>query len=210
MKILEYFLPREGKFYVMLDEMTRHASESCRTLNALVAATPEERPALGERIRELKKTAKRLMNEMEEGLIYSFITPFDREDMQEFALVLYRIPKQVDKIKSRIMILPPVMEDSTLRQLLDIVLEEAQALQYLVERLNKRDIHELRKQADRIQELEHQADEVLESFAISFDTNPTSFYEALFRKDVYELLEKLTDHYKDGSDVAMRIILKHT
>lgn len=210
MKFLEYFLPREGKFYTMLEDMTRHATLSCELLHQLVDATPDQRPALAEKIRDMKKQAKRQMNEMQERLIYSFITPFDREDMQEFSLVLYRIPKQVDKIKSRIMILPPVMEDATLRQLLNIVQEEAKALQFLVEGLNKRDIVELRKQADLIQDLEHQADEVLESFAVSFDSNQKSFYEALFRKDVYELLEKLTDHYKDGSDVAMRIILKHT
>lgn len=210
MKFLEYLLPREGKFHSMLSEMTLEASQSCELLSQFAMATPDERIPLSERIREIKKSAKQHMNEMHERLVYSFITPFDREDLQEFALVLYRIPKQVDKIKSRLVVMRGGIDDPNMQRLLAIVREAAQALQYLVERLNKRDIHELRKQADLIQELEHEADEVLEAFAVSFHSGDPDFYEALFRKDVYELLEKLTDHYKDGSDVAMRIILKHT
>lgn len=210
MKFLEYLLPREGKFHTLLNEMTLEASKACQLLSQFAAAQPDERAELSEKIREIKKRAKQQMNEMQERLVYSFITPFDREDLQEFALVLYRIPKQVDKIKSRLMVMQGSMEDPNMKRLLAIVLEASHALQFLVERLTKRDIHELRKQADKIQELEHEADEVLEAFAVSFDSGDANFYEALFRKDVYELLEKLTDHYKDGSDVAMRIILKHT
>lgn len=211
MKFLEYLLPREGKFHTLLNEMTSEASKACELLNRFVEAPESERSAISEQIRSIKKRAKQQMNEMHERLVYSFITPFDREDLQEFALVLYRIPKQVDKIRGRLTIMQNNGgEDPNMKRLLAIVLEESQALQFLVERLNKRDIHELRKQADKIQELEHEADEVLESFALTFNSGDANFYEALFRKDVYELLEKLTDHYKDGSDVAMRIILKHT
>lgn len=210
MKFLEYLLPREGKFHALLNDMTLEANKACELLSQFAAAPPEERAALSEKIRDIKKRAKQQMNEMHERLVYSFITPFDREDLQEFALVLYRIPKQVDKIKSRLLVMHGNMDDPNMKRLLAIVQEASQALQFLVERLNKRDIHELRKQADKIQELEHEADEVLEAFAVSFDSGDSNFYEALFRKDVYELLEKLTDHYKDGSDVAMRIILKHT
>lgn len=212
MKFLEYLLPREGKFHSLLTEMTSDASKACELLNRFVEVPEGERAAISEQLRSIKKRAKQQMNEMHERLVYSFITPFDREDLQEFALVLYRIPKQVDKIRGRLMVMQnnDRGEDPNMKRLLAIVLEEAQALQFLVERLNKRDIHELRKQADKIQELEHEADEVLESFALTFNSGDANFYEALFRKDVYELLEKLTDHYKDGSDVAMRIILKHT
>lgn len=210
MKFLEYLLPREGKFYTLLTDMTLEARKSCDLLVQFAKASQEERAQLSEQIREIKKHAKQQMNEMHERLVYSFITPFDREDLQEFALVLYRIPKQVDKIKGRLMVMRDGTDDPNFNRLLEIIQESASALQYLVERLNKRDIHELRKYADKIQELEHEADEVLDAFAISFNDSDVNFYEALFRKDVYELLEKLTDHYKDGSDVALRIILKHT
>lgn len=210
-KFIEFFLPREGRFYTMLNQMTQHASHSCDLLAKLAAERDvEKQKQLSEEIVRLRKDAKSQMNELHATIVNSFMTPFDREDLQELSSILYRIPKQADKIRSRLMLHVITLDDKNIAQLMGIINEAAQALNELVDNMNKHQIVKMRKEARRIENLEHKADDILVEVASAFAKTDKDFFKALLKKDVFEMLEKLTDLYKDGSDIAMRIILKHT
>ncbi|MDX2084827.1 MAG: DUF47 family protein [Candidatus Melainabacteria bacterium] len=212
MKLLNVF-PKEEKFYELLEHLTQFSQTGVALLSRIIGLeNPESSlPLLGNEISDLKAQAKRHYQELSTQLCNSFITPFDREDIIELAAILYKSVKLIEKIKNRIQFhqLQPHQQDFS--KLFALVEQQATIIGPLVKQLNRYKLMEVRQEADRLHELEEQADETLEALIQQLcGTEVMPYQEAMVRKDIYEMLEQLTDTYRDLGNVAFQIILKHS
>lgn len=207
------FLPREEKFYKMLASLEAHSTASARHLKTLILErhTSEKAHQADEAIKKAKFAAKKEMETLTQEICRTLITPFDREDLQEFGATLYHIPKQIEKIKDRILThdLYPFNED--FNRFADIIEREAQAMSELVAELNgKFNSRTINDKAAIIHELEDQGDVVLGQLIAHVFHDIADTREVILRKDIYEMLEDVTDMYRDAANIALRIVLKHT
>jgi uncharacterized protein len=206
-------LPREEKFVKMLKDLDSHATNSVRLLKTLVEhpSDPEILRQTAEGIKLSRREAKKTLDSLTQDICRTLITPFDREDIQLFAQTLYKIPKLIGKISDRMLTHGIHSFNGDFDRFVVIIERQSDAMIGVLEefsgKLNSRTIS---AKAAILQELEDHGDTILgQLIASSFQTiaDPR---ELILRKDIYEMLEDVTDQYRDAAGVALQIMLKHT
>ena len=211
MKLLD-LLPKEKIFYEQLDTLTDCAKAATEALHHLFESSDRDaRLKCGDQVAQAKAEAKHTYNQLNNAVCVTFITPFDPEDLQELATCLYSISKLQDKIQTRLLSVGWNESLEPLKRFSLIIARQSDALQQLMQALVKnkkpRVIHE---KAAVIDELEDQGDELFNELIVALYKEPLETRDLLLRKDLFEMLEDVTDTYRDSAAVALRIILKHS
>ena len=207
------FLPREEKFIKMLMELEAYANQSCRLLKVMVEqrADAQAIEQASEGIRRSKREAKKCQELITQEICRTLITPFDREDIQEFAVTLYHIPKLIDKITVRLLTHDMHPFNRDFNKFVDIIERQAEAMSAVLQEFSgKLNTKTVNAKAAILHELEDQGDVVLGQLIASSFHDITDVRELILRKDIYEMLEDVTDQYRDAANVALQIILKHS
>jgi uncharacterized protein Yka (UPF0111/DUF47 family) len=206
-------LPREEKFIKMIMELETHANQSCRLLKVMVElrAEPKTIENASEGIRRSKREAKKVLEHITQEICRTLITPFDREDIQEFAVALYHIPKLIDKITVRLLTHDMHPFNGDFNKFVEIIERQAEAMSAVIKEFSgKLNTKTVNAKAAILHELEDQGDVVLGQLIASSFHDIADIRELILRKDIYEMLEDVTDQYRDAANVALQIILKHS
>ncbi len=209
--LLSKLLPQDKIFNDNLFEMAKIAHQSCQALHTLATSRSEDEiEKLSVSILESKNASKQTFESMTAALYKSFITPYDREDMQELATTLYKIPKRANKIKSRLMAYDVGPHADRLMVFLNIALEQATALETMIEDFNAHRNSRVQVMGQRIHELEDKSDDLLAQHLTALTDQNIDIKDFILMKNIFDLLEKMTDAFRDASDLAMRISMKHS
>jgi len=206
-------LPREEKFIKMLMDLEGHANQSCRLLKTMVEQRQDEAAIreASEGIRRSKREAKKSLEMITQEICRTLITPFDREDIQQFAVVLYHIPKLIDKITVRMLTHNMHPFNGDFDKFVAIIERQAEAMSAVLKEFSgKLNTKTVNAKAAILHELEDQGDVVLGQLIASSFHDIADVRELILRKDIYEMLEDVTDQYRDAANVALQIILKHS
>lgn len=204
-------LPSEGKFYRFIEQLASEAHTAAHHLSTFAenpdpAARQEAAAAIG----ACKAQAKRISTEVTKELCLTFVTPFDREDIQRFCGHLYRITKTIEKVRLH-MDMYGMKDAKELSRQIAVILEEADGMKVVVEGLIKggKSQHIIEK-AELLDTLENKGDEVLNDLLVTLVRDAPDAKQLVLRKDIYDLLERVIDGYRDAGGVALKIALKHT
>lgn len=207
------FLPREEKFIKMLMTLEAHASQSCRLLKVMMEQRADQQAIeqASDGIRLAKREAKKCLELLTQEVCRTLITPFDREDIQEFAVTLYHIPKLIDKITVRLLTHDMHPFNGDFNKFVAIIERQAEAMSAVIQEFSgKLNTQTVNAKAAILHELEDQGDVVLGQLIASSFHDIADVRELILRKDIYEMLEDVTDQYRDAANVALQIILKHS
>ena len=138
MSFLSNLLPREDKFYVLMRALSDQAQTGTNLLKDFIESDGAARDEAGRKIAACKAEAKRLIEKITREVSLSFITPFDREDIQEFSGHLYKIPKTIDKIRERLDLHNIKSDGAGFGRQVDLIVQEAAAMSDIVEALTKK------------------------------------------------------------------------
>ncbi|MEY2556545.1 MAG: uncharacterized protein QOJ36_1019 [Verrucomicrobiota bacterium] len=206
------FLGHDEKFYDLLEASAKQADSSVHHLVDLLARIDNKDSFRDlEAFAQSRREDKRITQELTEELTKTFITPFEREDIQALAASLYKIPKTVEKIGERMVISPqdlPIPSFAKQVQLLD---QAAEAVLSMVKQLRKgMNVRTAREMNAKLQTIEGEADELeLELLRDLYQGNYDPKH-IIFLRDLYELLEKVIDRCRDAGNVVLQIVLKNT
>lgn len=206
-------LPREEKFVLTLNELAKLSAESLKNLEQFITAgvNEQESAASAERLTVIRQQSKSLCDKLSDELARSFITPFDREDMLEFATNVHRNIKLSDKIKTRIQRHKLAERNQDFTRMLNVLSRHADKLLLLVEFMNKNNLLNAESSWRDLRELEQEADDLLDVLVAELiATENIGIQEAFVRKDIYEMFERLSDAYSDAGTFALQIVMKHT
>ena len=212
MSFLSNLLPREDKFYVLMRALSDQAHTATLLLKDFMDARDDAtRAQAGQKIAASKAEAKRLIEKITREVSLSFITPFDREDIQEFSLHLYKIPKTIDKIRERLELHDIKSDAAEFARQVDLIVQEAAAMQDIVEALTKKGSEKaIVAQVNVLHDLETRGDDILGELLKKLFADTKDARELILLKDIYDMLEKVLDRYRDASAVALQIVLKHS
>lgn len=204
--------PRDKKFHILLDQLATIAYEAASNLHSLVhCATPHDEVAASSGIVNAKSKAKAVSMEITRELCRSFITPFDREDIQAIADHLYKIPKITEKIMDRLRIHKLTGRNDDFIPQIDLIKQEAEAMRDIVTELRmKGDSKRILDKVALLHQLEQKGDDVRQDLLAALYTSGRDVRELLVRRDIYDMLEKVVDRYRDVAGVAMQIVLKNS
>jgi len=210
--MLQLLLPQENKFFLQLDDLCQCAEQSAKQLKILVENGSDERMAsASSEISRIKAQAKSINRNLTREICQTLITPFDREDIQEMSVSLYDIPKLIEKIKGRMLTQHLKDWHGDFKGLAAIIEQGAQAMTAVLEELaGKLNTKGIPEKAALIDELEDQADKLFLEVLTRSSSDIQDTRELMLRRDIYELLEAVTNRYRDAANVAVRIVLKHS
>lgn len=208
---LPNLLPRKNKFDDLLEQLATKAHDSARELKAYTQSSDEADAArAGEAIKRIRTEAKLISIDVTRELSTSFITPFDREDIQEFAVNLYKIPKLIEKIRERMELHGMNNKSGDFSQQIDLIVEEAETLQTMVSALLKsRDFAQIKDKIAILHNLEQRGDDILGDLLQKLFRENQNARDLILKKDIYDMLEKVIDRFRDVASVTLQIVLKY-
>ena len=205
-------LPREDKFFSLIRALSEQAKQSATHFQLYVESTDDKtRKEALKAVHECRAVSKKLSAEVTKQLCLTFITPYDREDIQDFTHSLYKIIKTTKKICDRMEIYNLTNERGDFTRQTTLILQEAQAMEEMVSELtNGHDNKRIIAKVDVLRELESKGDVILSELLATLFRDENDMKELILRKDIYDMHEKVVDRYRDAAAVALQIVLKHS
>jgi Phosphate transport regulator (distant homolog of PhoU) len=166
---IQKLLGRDEKFYDLLEASAQQADASVHHLIGLLQKLEQhDTPENLEQFAHSRREDKRITQELTEQLSKTFVTPFEREDIQELGAALYKIPKTVEKIGERILIRPEDLAGQSFGKQVELLDQAAEMVLAMVKQLrhgiNARNAREMNA---KLQGIEGEADKLeLERFKI--------------------------------------------
>ena len=212
MKFLSFILPREDKFSKLLTELSEVAHASAIDLKHYLESDDHSHREIKKiEIAKSRQRSKDVLSQITKTLCQTYITPFDREDIQDFAVHLYKITKIVDKVRERIELHGIAQENGDFSRQIDLIIREGAVMSEMVAALGKgKTSRMIVDKAELLQDLELQGDAVLAELFVSLFKEGRPARDLILRKDTYDMLEKVIDRYRDVSNIAVEIVLKHS
>ena len=108
-----------------------------------------------------RREDKRITQELTEQLSKTFVTPLEREDIQELAAALYKIPKTVEKIGERILICPEDLAGQSFGKQVELLDQAAEMVLAMVKQLRQGiNARTAREMNAKLQGIEGEADKL--------------------------------------------------
>ncbi len=211
-KLFAYMLPKEDKFFKLIDQLSLQAEASAVSLKTCVeGADQQTRAAAAKKAADSRAEAKRLSTEVTRQLCLTFITPFDREDIEAFSFILYKITKIIHKICDRLQYYDLSGDKKDFARQTDLIMKEAVAMHGLVDELTAgHNTARTTAKIDALYDLENQGDAVLNELLAGLYKSEHDTRGFILRKDIYDMLETVIDRYRDAAAIALQIVLKHS
>ncbi len=206
---LQRLLGKEDKFFNLLEASAEEARASVRALVKL--SQDLDRPVPLEEFSYARRKDKIITQEISTAVYTTFVTPLEREDIEELSFALYRIPKTVEKVSERMLITPHFVRGIDFSKQI-CLLEQATALVLdLVKCLRDgMDLERIKELNDKLQFLEGEADKHMMALYKDLFSGRHEPLQVIALKDLYELLEKIIDRCRDAGNVMAHIALKNS
>ena len=206
---LQKLLGKEDKFFDLLEASAEEGRGSVQALKKLVQA-PEKTKSLDDFILSRRRD-KAITAEISEALCTSFVTALEREDIEALSNSLYKIPKTVEKIGERILMAPQFLHGMDLGRQVEMLEKATDTVVNMLKELRKGvRLENIKQQNDRLQLIEGEADKLVLDLMRGLYTGQTEGVRLVFLKDLFELLEKVTDRCRDAGNVMTHIVLKNS
>ena len=203
-------LPKEGRFF---DLFNAHAAQVVRAAHelALLMGDYESREEHARAIDEAEHAADRITAEAIRLLHKTFITPLDRDHINQLVNAMDDICDLVQDTTETLTLYDLRRITPEAARLADIAVKCAERVQEVVALLGKQDgnTEALIKTCEEIDRLESDADRVLRSAMSRLFREEQDVRELIKLKEIYELLEAITDRCEDVANLAEGISLEN-
>lgn len=209
--ILKIFLPKDRIFYDLFEQVADNVSLMSKKLKAMVFENDfDKRAATISQLEDLEHTNDELTHRIFTELGRNFITPFDREDIHYLASSLDDIADYIYASAKKINFYRVNPNDSGIQKLAEIIENIcAQVRNAVGELRNMKDMRLITESLVKINSMENQADDVFDmSIENLFATEPDA-KEVIKKREIYQVMEIVTDKCEDAGNVIESIIIKY-
>ena len=206
---LQKLLGKEDRFYELLEASAFQACQSVRALRRFMANIGPGAPL--EELVVTRRSGKSVTAEISHLLCTSPVTALEREDIEALSNSIYKIPKTTEKIAERVRLAPQHMNGLRLDSHLAGIEQAAETLLQMVKDLRAgAGVQRIKTLNEKLQSIEGEMDNALNDLVGGLYNAVENPGRVVFLKDIYELLEKVTDRCRDAGNVINQIVLKGT
>jgi len=204
-------LPREGRFF---DLFNAHAAQIVRAAHELATLMKnyEDREQHARVIDDAEHAADRITAETIRLLHKTFITPLDRDHIHQLVNAMDDICDLIQDTTETLTLYDIRAITPETQRLSDIAVKCCERVKDVVELLGRQDgnFEALLKTCEEIDRLESDADRVMRSAMSKLFREEQEVREIIKMKEIYELLEAVTDRCLDVANLAEGISLENT
>jgi len=210
-KIFQFFVPKEKKFFPMFESVAENLEKGAVLLNKLLLLIENEeaKPALVVQIKQCEEIGDDITHNIFDELNKTFITPFDREDIQALTSSLDDVMDYINSCAKKIELYQVRDLPINSIEISELLVEACRELKIAIGELsNLKHPHVIKKSCIRLNEIENQVDD-LYYMSISNLFEKEKDAVALIKKDaILRTMETATDKAEDVSDILKAIIVK--
>jgi uncharacterized protein len=209
-RLIQTLLPHDEKFYQFFEESAENIIEAAGLLKVLAHARPADRGAIVEKIHEVEHRGDNITHKIFGELNATFVTPFDREDIQHLTSELDDILDFIDGAASRIHLYKIAECTPEMVKLMEILEKSVKEIRRGVSLLRDfRNSDELLSILRAVNDDENAADAVFERAVANLFENEKDPINVIKMKEVYVVLETATDACEDAANVMETLLIKH-
>jgi predicted phosphate transport protein (TIGR00153 family) len=210
--LLNSLTPKEPKFYPLLRELANISLQAAEQLVACIEANNQEGAvAIHQKIKDLEHAGDQLTNKIFDELNTTFITPFDREDINSLANKLDDVTDDIYGCSKRILFYKPKQLPKAALDLANMIKEAAKCILNAVEELDvlKKSSTRIKQYCKELHNIENRADEVYQVFITDLFAEETDVVEIIKLKEIVYVLEMTTDEADHVGKIIKTIIVKY-
>jgi predicted phosphate transport protein (TIGR00153 family) len=210
--ISNIFTPKDGKFFLLLKELSAVMVKASSFLHDLFAFTEKEQWAeICKLIKTEETTGDKVSARILKELNNTFITPFDREDINELADRIEEVIDVINRAAQKVLLYCPEKFPVYSVRMTEIIHKGTLEVQGAVDELEhlKKSDATFRKHYKEIKALEEEADGVYEKGIMDLFRNETNTIELIKLKEIIQELEKAANKVNTTGKVLKSIFVKY-
>ena len=207
-------MPKEGKYFDLFNAHADLIAEGGRELSALINAlvdAPEKAAAHADRIDRLEREADKITHDTLAQLHTSFITPFDRDEIHQLISDMDNILDVIQDVAESMALYDIKQVPHEAKRLAEVSDQCCASVQAVVKLLHSMDnAATILRKCTEIAELESDADRILREAMSRLFREESDVRQLIKLKEIYELLEGVTDRCKDVAGTIEAIVLENS
>lgn len=208
---LNLFTPKDRVFYSLFEQVADSVAKMGKLMKEVVAEPDfDKRSAIATQVEDQEHVNDNLTHQIFTELGRNFITPFDREDIHYLASALDDICDYIFSATKKINFYKVNPNDMGIQKLADLIEQGACQIHIAVKELrNMRDMRKITDALVKVNSIENQADDIFDlSIERLFETEPDA-KEVIKKREIYQVMEIVTDKCEDAANVIESIIIKY-
>jgi len=202
-------MPKEGRFFDMFRDLASCIVQAADEFNELLA-NPSEYERRASLIKDIEHRGDEITHQTVELLHKTFITPLDREDIHQLISKMDDILDFIEAASQRVFLYDLQNVPDEGKELGTLCAQSAKLIQSSVSQLdNLKNPDDLIRQCVEINRLENDADVVLRGAMAKLFREETDVKQLIKLKEIYEMLETVTDRCEDVANIIEGIVLEY-
>lgn len=212
MNWFQRLLPRDDKFFDLFERHARTLVAGADALRQLLEGG-EDAPCQGRIVVEKEAEADQVAREVMQSVRRTFITPFDRSDIQDLIRSMDDAIDQMHQTVKTISLFEVREFDPLMRDMAGLAVEAAGLTTKAVPWLREIAVHagEINAYAEAVIQLEERSDQLHDAgirdlFRRHRTSDPMAF---IVGSQIYEHLEKVLDRFEDVANQVNGVVIEH-
>jgi uncharacterized protein Yka (UPF0111/DUF47 family) len=210
-RIIQLFTPKDRVFYSLFEEVADGVAKMGKLMKEVVAEPDfDKRAAVISQVEDQEHVNDDLTHQIFTELGRNFITPFDREDIHYLASSLDDICDYIYATAKKINFYKVNPNDTGIQKMADLIEQGAAQIRIAIRELrNMRNMRAITDALVKVNSIENQADDIFDmSIDRLFETEPDA-KEVIKKREIYQIMETVTDKCEDAANVIESIIIKY-
>ena len=209
--IMKIFMPKDKVFYSLFEQVAVTVAQMGKLMKDVVTEPDfDKRAAIIARIEDMEHENDDYTHKIFTELGRNFITPFDREDIHYLATALDDIADYIFSAAKKINFYKVNPNDQGIQKMADLIEQASEQIKHAVFELrNMRNMRQITDALVKVNSIENQADDIFDlSIDRLFETEPDA-KEVIKKREIYQVMEIVTDKCEDAGNVIESIIIKY-
>jgi hypothetical protein len=209
--IFKIFLPKDRVFFQLFENVAQELVKMGEKLKTMVNEPDfDKRAQLVQELEDMEHVNDDLTHNIFTELGKNFITPFDREDIHYLASALDDIADYIYSSAKKIHYYRVNPNDMGIQKMAELIAVGCvQVHKAVTELRNMKNMRQITDALVSINSIENQADDIFDmSIEKLFATEPDA-KEVIKKREIYQVLEIVTDKCEDAANVIESIIVKY-
>ena len=200
------FFPRDEQFFHLFGQMAGELRSAARLLEEMLAESPPDAHK-AKLIKEAEHRCDALTHDTIQRLHRTFVTPFDREDLYALATALDDVMDAIDHAAALVHLYKITNIRRGARELAHTVSASCDRVHAALEALAA--TKPVLPHAVEINRLENEADRAYQEAVQGLFESETDPIMVIKWKELYDVLEEITDCCEDVANVIEGVVVKH-
>jgi uncharacterized protein Yka (UPF0111/DUF47 family) len=198
-------------FFTLFEKVATTVGEMGDLMTQIVNENDySQRAALIAKLEQMEHRNDEHTHQIFQELGKNFITPFDREDIHYLAIALDDICDYIYASGKKINFYKVNPNDNGIRKMAEIIRQGSHEVKAAVYELrNMKNVKRISDSIIKINSFENQADDVFDMCIERLFDMETDVKELIKKREIYQVMEIVTDKFEDAANVMDSILVKY-